>query len=364
MKRFLLVACLASRLGAQTLGASVSTLPSTGVDFTGIDAFYRIAGILVKGGEPSVEQWRALHSTPGYRLFTRESGNVRQMLVSALSPSKKSERDAILRSDSDAARGMRHIIRAWEQRSAVLLTYDVLQRTIRDSVVRSLQLAAQYLPKGLVDQGPPPFIGFAIFGDDGYAVDGGVLLDPLFVKEEGLIALLAHEFHHIFTSTLDRTIRPQFGATPPADATLALPLIHLRNEGIADLIDKPYPLPERAGALAWYPPRYNDVYARSPQIIRSLDSLLVVVRGDSAMVGPAATIARRMLWSNSHPTGAYMARTIFETFGTDSLLPGLYNPFAFLRAFSAAEVKRGKPAAWSPSALEMLADMERRYIAR
>ena len=59
-----------------------------------------------------------------------------------------------------------------------------------------------------------------------------------------------------------------------------------------------------------------------------------------------------------------MARTIVETFGTDSLLPGLYNPFAFLRTFSSAQVKRGQRPAWSPRAMEMIADMERRYIAK
>jgi hypothetical protein len=191
-----------------------------------------------------------------------------------------------------------------------------------------------------------------------------VVLDPLFVKEEGLVAVLAHEFHHAFTSLLDRTIRTQFGAKPPPDASLAMPLIRLRGEGIADLIDKTYPLPVRPGALAWYAVRYNDFCARSPQILKSLDSLLVIVRDDTSMTTPAAVMAHGLLWSNSHPTGAYMARTIVETFGTDSLLPGLYNPFAFLRAFSSAQVKRGKPAAWSPRAMELIADMERRYIAR
>jgi hypothetical protein len=235
-------------------------------------------------------------------------------------------------------------------------------RTIGDSIALSLQLAAKYLPKGVVDQNPPPFIGFAIFSDDGYAVDGGVLLDPLFVKEEGLVPLLAHEFHHVFTSTLDRTIRPRFGATPPPDAPLAMPLIHLRNEGIADLIDKPHPLPVRPGPLGWYAPKYNEVYSRSPAILRSLDSLLAVARTSPAQSGNVAEMARGLLWSNSHPTGAYMARTIHETFGTDSLFPGLYNPFAFLRAFSSAQVKRGNAPAWSPLALELIADMERRYV--
>jgi hypothetical protein len=360
----LAVALLAGRLGAQSLSASVSALPPTGVDYSGIDAFYRIADILVKGDEPTPDQWQSLLSTPGYQLVAQQNQGIRQMLLFALSPTKKAERDAILLSDTDAALGTRHIIRAYEQREAILRIRDELVRGMADSIARSLRMASPFLPKGLVDRGPPPFIGFAIFGDDGYAVDGGVLLDPLFVKEEGLIPLLAHEFHHLFTSTLDRTIRPQFGAQPPYDVALVMPLVHLRNEGIADLIDKTYPLPPTTGALSWYVPRYNDFYARSPQIVKSLDSLLTVVRDDTSATLAAAQATHGLLWSNSHPTGAYMARTIFQTFGTDSLLPGLFNPFAFLRAFSSAEIRRGNPPAFSRKSLEVLADMESRYIAR
>jgi hypothetical protein len=352
----------ASRAGAQTLSASVSTLPPTGVDFSGVDAFYRIAGIITKGGEPSLELWQELFETPGYQLVSQQNPVIRQAFMTALSPSHKGERDAILATDSDAALSVRHLMRAWEMRQQVLVTRDVLARTIRDSVAKSLARAEAFLPNGYATRDPPPFVAFAVFGYDGYSVDGGVLLDPLYVREQGLVGLLAHEFHHAFTATLDRTIRPQFGEQPPPDASLVMPLIHLRNEGIADLIDKTYPLPAQAGPLAWYSVRYNDFYARSPQILKSIDSMLAVISVDPQQTLPSAIKVSNLLWSNSHPTGAYMARTIYETFGTDSLLPGLTNPFAFLRAFSSAEVRRGRPPTWSRQSLDVIADMERRYV--
>jgi hypothetical protein len=364
MRALLLALCFASSAGAQALSASVSALPSTGVDFSAIDAFYRIADIIVKGEEPSLDDWQRMMSTPGYQLVAQQNPVIRQALLNALSPAKKAERDAILASDSDAMLGLRHIIRAYESKAKVLRTRDALVATIRDSVAASLKLAGQFLPRDYTTRHDPPFIGFAIFGYDGYAVDGGVLLDPLYVSDEGLVPLLAHEFHHALMATLDRTIRPQFGAPPPPDATLAMPLIMLRTEGIADLIDKKYPLPQREGALAWYAPRYNDFYSRSPQILRSIDSLLVGVQAGAATAVDAGLKVRGLLWSNSHPTGAFMARTILETFGADSLLPSLHNPFEFLRTYSAAQVKRGNPATFSAKALELIADMERRYIAR
>lgn len=364
MRALLLAVCLASSAGAQSVSASVSALPATGVDFTAIDAFYRVADVIVTGQEPSLEAWHALMATPGYQLLLQQNQVIRQTFMNALAPSRKGERDAMLAEDTDAALALRHIIRAHEQKASVLRMRDELTATIGDSITASLMLAGKFLPAGHANRAPPPFIGFAIFGNDGYSVDGGVLLDALFVADEGLVPLLAHEFHHALASRLDRTIRPQFGATPPPDATLVMPLIQLRTEGIADLIDKPHPLPPRDGPLAWYAPRYNDFYTRSPAILKSIDSLLVVVRDDSTAMNGAATTARKLLWSNSHPTGAFMARTILDTFGTDSLMPALYNPFAFLRAFSSAQIARGKRPAFSGKALELLTDMERRYIAR
>ena len=42
--------------------------PKTGVDYSGIDAFYRIADILAKDTEPTEGEWAAMLATPGYRM--------------------------------------------------------------------------------------------------------------------------------------------------------------------------------------------------------------------------------------------------------------------------------------------------------
>jgi hypothetical protein len=59
-----------------------------------------------------------------------------------------------------------------------------------------------------------------------------------------------------------------------------------------------------------------------------------------------------------------MARTIVETFGVDSLMPGIYNFVAFARMYASAELKRGHAPPFSPKAMAMLDDMEKRYIRR
>jgi hypothetical protein len=51
-----------------------------------------------------------------------------------------------------------------------------------------------------------------------------------------------------------------------------------------------------------------------------------------------------------------------QTFGTDSLLTVVYNPFTLIRLFNAAEQAKRQPASLSPQGLAVLRDMEARYI--
>jgi hypothetical protein len=52
--------------------------------------------------------------------------------------------------------------------------------------------------------------------------------------------------------------------------------MHLRNEGIADQIDKPYPIQAMSPSLAWYATAYNKAYAatarRAPQLSGRTDT--------------------------------------------------------------------------------------------
>jgi hypothetical protein len=346
---------IAGLLGAQ------APLPATGVDLTGIDEFYRIADILSKDADPTPAQWGALFFTPSYRLASHMTVPMREHLSLALKPSRKAGRDSVFSRTDGPWYPVQHYMHAYERRDDILRMRRALERSVGDSIARSVRNAAPYLPRNVVGSRQPPFIGFAFFGYDGYSLDGGVLIDPVYAVNEGLTDLLSHEFHHAYAGSVDKTVR-WAGGSPPDDAVLVRALIQLRSEGIADLVDKPYPLPPRQGHLAWYPPQYNDAYARTPQILQSIDSLLIGVRDHPATAIAAGREAQRLLWSGSHPNGAYMARTIVSAFGADSLHAGVYNPFAFIRTYASAQISRGNPPPFSTKALEVLANMERRYV--
>jgi hypothetical protein len=110
--------------------------------------------------------------------------------------------------------------------------------------------------------------------------------------------------------------------------------------------------------------RYNEEYAHTPATLHTVDSLLALAADDSAQLRAVGTRIIQLLWSGGHPTGAYMARTIGETFGVDSIFPAVYSPAAFLGTYAAAERKRGNPAPFSVAGMRVIDDLERRYWHR
>jgi hypothetical protein len=364
------VALLVTVLSAHYAGAQSPPkqppYPKGGIDYSGIDEFYRVAAVLTKDIEPTAAQWRALMATPGYRLVEIDNEGIRDRIDLALKPSRRAERDSVIKANGDKARALRHLIRAAGDRAAIMKTRAILERSMNDSIAMAAQRTARFLPKGTIERFPTPFIGFAIFLDDGYAEDPGVLLDPLYVQDNGVVALLSHEFHHSYTGLVDHLVKRadiEAMATPPADVRLFLAVMFLRNEGIADQVDKTYPLPANPKA-DWYAPVYNAAYAKTPAFIHSLDSLLALAADRPAQTAPAGEKANAMLKLGGHPNGAYVAREIVETFGIDSLMPGVYSPIAFLRTYASAEARRGNPPPFSAKAWSELAALEKHYVTR
>jgi hypothetical protein len=351
------------RLAAQTATPQGEPpLPVTGLDFSGVDAFWPVADLLMKDVEPSDAQWSTLFSTVGYRLSLRMVGTTRSDMEIALKPSMRAVFDSVSRLDTDQAGRVKHIARAATHRTELAAYRDSITRAL--PVQEAIARAARFLPSGATDGKEPPLVAFAIFRDDAYSLGPRQIIVDLdhVLIEGGLTDLMAHEFHHSYLSALNRVAFP-----PQSDA--AAPLVralnNARNEGIADLIDKPYPLHyDKSPGMAAYARRYNEAYARTPQVIRSIDSALAVAADDSTKLRDVGQRVAQLLPSNGHYNGSYVAREIHETFGVDSLFPGVANPFAFWRAYGEAEVKHGRPWPFSPESQALLDALERRYVSK
>jgi Putative zinc dependent peptidase (DUF5700) len=338
---------------------SLPPLPTTGLDFSAVGEFWRVADLLSKDVEPSEDDWRRMMSSVGYRLSIMQVSTTRTDMDVALRPSRAAEFDSLTKMANDQADRLRHFRATLPHRAALDRYRDSLARSL--PVEQAVSLAARFLPPNATEGKSPPLVGFGLFRDDAYSLGPtGVVVDLDHVYEEGgLTELLAHEFHHSYLSALSTLRNPERDSS----ATLYFALRNMRNEGIADLIDKPHPLSyPNSPLMSGYAKRYNEAYARTPAVIHSIDSALVVAAEDSTKLPAVGRRVNELLPSAGHYNGSYVAREIYETFGVDSLYPGVHNFFAFLRTYTAAEAKRGNPPPFSPKAVSLLDALERKYL--
>jgi hypothetical protein len=331
-------------------------MPTTGIDWTAIDQFWMAVDTLSRDIEPSYAQWRALLLSPGYRIAVISHPTVGRAIALAFKPSRRAERDSVLRRPSVDSAMITHLLVVAAARDELRRYRAALEPVVADTIAFAVKNASRFLPPGAVNH-PAPLVTFTMFASDGYSEDPGIVLDLYHVRENGLGDFLSHEFHHSFGSSLDRTT---FGANS-ADTRFYQAIRQLKNEGIADMIDKPaHPLVTPPG-MKWYADSYNAAYDKTPATLKTLDSLLVA-GSDSAKLADAGARAQRMLIYGSHPNGAYMAHTILETFGRDSLIATVPSAFAFIRMYEAAEAKRGNPSPFSAAGRSALSAMESRHM--
>jgi hypothetical protein len=328
------------------------------IDFTAFDRFWRIADILSRDAEPSEADWRSMLETPAYRLVQTNLGPViREAMEATFRPSRRADFARATGAMNNAGMVASHLARVVAERRDLEAFRDSLGRAnvIQDAIA----IAARYLPAGATATGSPPPVSAALFIDDGYSLPDGIVVDLLNVRHLNLAINLAHEFHHSYVNRMARPLPP--GSESAPDAALGHALYDLRNEGIADQIDKPYPMRSPNAGLADYVAQYNAEYPRTPQRLAELDSLLIAVSRDRARMPAVSGRAAHLFWSNGHPNGAYIAREISETFGMDSLRAATRDPAIFLRVYASAERRHGRPDPFSTEAWSVIDELDTKY---
>jgi hypothetical protein len=331
---------------------ALPTLPTGGVDFSAIDFFWQVVDTLTADHEPSETLWRTMFVTPGYRLSFTNVQPLRANLELAFRPSLVAARDSILRTGGDRTLQIQHLRRALSDRAGMTRLADSLRRNFRaDTAVR---LAARLLPAAVSGMREAPLVTFAIFRPDAYGTSRGVVLDLGFAATRDIVPVLAHEFHHAFVSSVDEGAAP---ASDEPDFLLYSALYNLRNEGIADLLDKSYPL-ITGSASPSYVERYNREYESSDRTLSAIDALLAGADGDRSKLPSTGQHIRDLLWSGGHPVGARMAREIMDRFGADSIIAATASPFRFLRVYDAARTAHAMPPLFQGGSWALLRDLE------
>lgn len=342
----LAVPCVAAPAGAARGKKAI-------LDFSGVDQFWKIAGILEGDREPSEEEWTALFQTPGYRgLMRHESWFSREFFMNRLGlvfkPSRAVELKEALSKKKNA--NIEHFagIKA-KKRDLDRLRAKLETGALMDEALRKTR---EFLPKGAMDKEPFPPVSFIFFDTDarGYVP---IIVDFAFALAEGprFADLLAHESHHYYRN---RNLAYDEGNVRAKHSGLFNSLAQLQAEGMADQIDKHVPYfvdtPPLRSELA---DRYRKSVMDSPRVLASYNELF------EQMADQPSKISSLPLVQSGHPTGYFMARLIIDNGDLPALIDKAGNPFAFIYLFNKAALKQKRPEAFSAKAIGFLRDIER-----
>ncbi len=181
--------------------AAAAAVQTPAYDISGLQIFWNVASILESDREPTEAEWARLLEHPGYAQIERQGQRgeaVRACLPLVFQPSRRAElAGALEEADGRTKRVCDHLARVRGRREELRAFEAELPGG--SELARAVELAARYLPDGVVE-GPPPPVYVILFEQNGFggsalALDATLLLDN---TDAGRLGYLAHEFHHVF----------------------------------------------------------------------------------------------------------------------------------------------------------------------
>ncbi|MHC5066246.1 MAG: DUF5700 domain-containing putative Zn-dependent protease [Planctomycetota bacterium] len=304
-----------------------------------VEKFWVIQDLLAADAPVSEEAWDAMFATPGYQWQAPDTATrqrIRDRMEIAFDPDRSRIETAIAESEGFATIRWQHFARIRDERAALGRYYGMLREM--ELMADALALAQEHLPPGIVFEEPwKTPVHLLFFGPDAFAGDGAVYLDLLQAmdREEQLVLLLAHEFHHEFYAALSPLPQVEKDSDP---YWIVHALRQLHQEGIADLIDKgPFPLTGLKGLPPEYMANFNRHYREAPQTLERFDELLRDYARAEVDRAELAGEAWGLMHYGAHPEGYYMANTIRKAQGSAALIEDVGDPFAFFRRFQTVE---------------------------
>ncbi len=358
--RYLFLICVVFNFSCQEEKAAESFF-----DFSGIEQFIEIAGILEQGQEPSENQWEKLFSTPGYEVLT-ESEFSREFFIEHLRmvflPAEREALEQALEKEKNLPfhrRHAHHFNSAKNKMDEIVLQKEQLNEQAPELMEISRNEAMNYLPE-MEETGFVP-VSFVIFSNDarGYTP---VVIDILFSIGLGdnLPLLVGHEVHHYF--------RNQILAYDPdtilaEDKDLLWVLNQIQAEGIADQIDKRKLVMDVEGPMHSFSDLWENMVKNAPDYLSFMDEHLSGMQNTAKDRLHTGQQLKKNLPMSGHPIGFYMANLILEEKGTKALAEEAGNPFAFFRKYQqVAKAQPGDAPVFSSGAMRVISDMEEKYI--
>ena len=329
-----------------------------GFDFSGMKVFWEIMETLEKDSMPSEDTWNELFNTPGYvtgneHEFTHDY--FKKFYTLAYMPSKQTELAKELQKSSFYTPYLNHIANIRKQKEDIKKKQKELEKS-SEVFTRALERVTHYLPEGITEKYPEPTIAFMIFGPDGRGYET-ILVDLVYFlqNKEQAVDFIAHEMHHYY---LDKESVMRAG-----EAELLWVIEQIYAEGLADQIDKKVNYFGDGGpGRSEKAQRFRELVYDSPGVIQKMDSLLNDMILSPERYKTNALKISGLVPQSGHPTGYFMANTLLENEGPESLVEDFGNPFAFFRRYNnMAHNSRGKYPVFSDKAIQLIGELEERY---
>jgi len=340
------------------LTAQLCFSQSKSMDMSAMKFVWQIIEKLESDFYPTEKEWDELFSTPGYKaLGDWNNKNIRENFELVFLPSKKEQLAKALNTNNYWwKRDLKHLISVKTQQTGLKKYQEKLD--VEKILRKSLERAEVYLIKGITKRYPPPPVQFVIFSPDARSMGGSIIFDLKFTMdatEDDFINTLAHEAHHHYSNFMSQHFRypDEKSSYEPIISTLN----QLKTEGIADLIDKPFPPVIQKNDTAAYLIKINAIKAQSDKM-KTLDSMLCKMSDDTTGMYKMGSEAFRLFPGNCHYNGQYMAVLIKKHLGTVFLHKAVTDPFLFFRLYKEACVKEKNVYVISDKAMKFISIME------
>ncbi|MDO1450239.1 hypothetical protein Q0590_28420 [Rhodocytophaga aerolata] len=224
-----------------------------------------------------------------------------------------------------------------------------------------LSHARKFLPKRLQALPFQPQIYYTSLGSEGSASEREVIISLLTSYDLDRIkagAFGGHEIHHF--------LRKSKAIKPLADAHKGLyyALDAMLNEGLADLVDKPYFLNEQSD---W---DQKDIYQsylldKAPAVIIALNEIVEKLAQSEESYLDERQYRQLLENSVGHIPGYYMAKTIKDNGLLNRLIEQADNPFTFVALYNKAAKRAGYGAPlFSGQTIVYLRKLEQNYTTK
>ena len=362
-KTFQLVVALIFLFGCK------NTQSQNTIDFSSVNAFFKIANQLSENRLPLKSEWDSLFNTNGYSALSKSKtrNNQYKSLVLMAFYEKDYKKCAnvlniTLRNDKSNLNQFFSKFVLNNYLDMKLNYKQLVNYAANYNFNQKMNLAQIQLKKFLKNPVDSlivsPKLFFACFEPDGYSNEKGLVLDLNLCyrySNEEFTSFMAHEMFHTYRSNFENSKFYQLNEfTKQIDK--------LQNEGIADLIDKkgngykseliPEPLRNM----------YANVYSNTNKKLKELDLITTQYLDEKITKQKFNSLLKKYFVFGGHPNGLFMARLIVASNKKDELITRFYNPISFLKLYNEATKKKFHEAVFSDKFMIYLNDLEEKYF--